>query len=106
MTTSEETMMLKKVIRQYGSELQELVAIEEMSELTKAIIKIRRKLKEDAEFFAERDNLIEEIADVEIMIAQLKIIHKCTESVKKKKEQKLTRLWERLGLDNLEKILE
>ena len=87
----------KKTISKYGAELQALVAIEEMSELIKAIIKIKRKIAKDENFLGERENLIEEIADVEIMIEQLKLIHHCELGVEKIKEKKLKRLLENLS---------
>ena len=51
---------LAAIAEHYGLEKQKLKAIEEMAELTKALLK------------DDRENIIEEIADVEIMISQLK----------------------------------
>jgi NTP pyrophosphatase (non-canonical NTP hydrolase) len=56
----------QKLIDKFGVEHQELILIEEMSELTKAIIKKRRGLEQ---------NIAEELADVQIMLDQLKIIY-------------------------------
>lgn len=56
--------VIQKAIDTYGYDLQKQVAIEEMAELTKEICKDFRG-KEN------RDNIIEEIADVQIMIYQL-----------------------------------
>ena len=56
--------VIQKAIDTYGYDLQKQVAIEEMAELTKEICKDFRG-KEN------RDNIIEEIADVQIMMYQL-----------------------------------
>lgn len=58
---------LKKIIDYYGEEKQMIKAIEEMSELQKELCKTLIG-KEN------RDSLIEEIADVQIMLDQLKLI--------------------------------
>lgn len=58
---------LKKIIDYYGEEKQIIKAIEEMSELQKELCK---KLLGKS----DRDSLVEEIADVQIMLDQLKII--------------------------------
>lgn len=61
---------MQKEIRQiadhYGLNNQMMQAIEEMGELTQAIVKVYRNGLDN-----ERDSLIEELADVEIMIEQL-----------------------------------
>lgn len=62
-----ENEIYKRAIEEYGKDSQLKMAIEEMAELTQAICKSFRG-KDNV------DNIIEEIADVEIMIAQLKII--------------------------------
>ena len=80
----------KKAIDTYGKDKQLDVAIEEMSELTKEICKFKRG----------QDNhkqIVEEIADVEIMLQQLKMICdvKCSE-LEGVKYQKTERLAEKL----------
>ena len=83
-----------RAIRTYGEQPQVDVAIEEMSELTKAILKYRRaenKNKNEAEYL--EDNIIEEIADVQIMLDQMRIIFGDTSS---QEEYKLNRLWARM----------
>lgn len=61
-----DRQLLRDAIKTWGEDLQELIAIEEMAELTKAIIKGRRKCSSK-----ERQEIIDEIADVQIMIWQL-----------------------------------
>ncbi len=64
------------------------MAIEEASELIKAICKLRRN-----GVTAETvNNLAEEMADVEIMLEQLKIMFYLTEGVEQWKKYKIKRL--------------
>ncbi len=95
--------ILQKAIDTYGEFPQIDMCIEEMSELTKALCKIKRAgAKKD--YFVDvlqevnliRENIIEEMADVEITLAQQKIIFGCEEEVKQQIDFKLNRLKERL----------
>lgn len=63
----------KQAIKTYGEHAQKLMAIEEMSELTKEICK-------DFRWKLDREHLIEEMADVLIMLDQMLILYK-TEQV-------------------------
>lgn len=83
----------KKAIDTYGKDKQLDVAIEEMSELTKEICKFKRGQD-------NHQKIVEEIADVEIMMQQLKMICdvKCSE-LEGVKYQKTERLAERLNSD-------
>lgn len=76
-----------------GKEHQKLLAIEEMSELTKALCKDTRYPNTPAVL----DNIAEEIADVRIMLDQLEYIFGNSEDVKKYKGKKIKRLAERLN---------
>ena len=75
MTEEERNKILVRAIATYGEVSQINKAIEEMAELTKALCKFR-----GAEAPCEKDaaigNIIEEMADVQIMLDQLKIIFK------------------------------
>ena len=71
--------ILIKALNKYGATAQEDVCIEELSELIKAILKLRRSAKYQQ--YSVNDcmtNLIEEIADVEICIEYLKLINEQT----------------------------
>lgn len=59
----------EKYVKLWGKEAQVLVAIEEMSELTKELLKDVNRKKEN------RQEIIEELADVSIMLEQLKVIY-------------------------------
>ena len=74
------------IINSYGTKSQEDVAIEEMAELQKAILKHRRYTGDET-----RAGIIDEIADVEIMIEQLKIIYSCSKEVEERKDYKIGR---------------
>ena len=60
-----------KIADYYGLKHQSQIAIEELSELIKAICKFNRA-ENSTEVQYERMNIVEEIADVEIMLFQLK----------------------------------
>lgn len=82
-----EKEVFKTVIAVYGEKAQEEKAIEELAELICAI----------THKHCGRDNNIpEEIADVEIMLEQLKMINNCHEEVNAIKYHKLMRLQERI----------
>lgn len=83
----EKTEILKMEITANGATQQEIVAIEECSELIQAITHKHR---------GRKHNLAEEIADVEIMLEQLKIINCCTDEVEQVKKYKIERLLHRL----------
>ena len=91
--------ILEKAISTYGDEMQVDVAIEEMSELTKALLKLRRWAKKgtyENTICPGYQDIFEEIADVKIMIEQLEMIYDCKEEVNNQIEFKLNRLKERL----------
>lgn len=85
--------IFKKPIEVYGKEAQSRQAMEECAELVQAINKcLRYPNKEEC-----KDNLIEEIADVEIMLYQLKEMFYINETeVHEWKEKKAKREKERL----------
>ena len=84
----------KQAIDLYGEKAQKLMAIEEMSELTKEICKdFRGKL--------DREHLIEEMADVLIMLDQMLLLYKISgEEVGLMRIKKVERLKERLEKQN------
>lgn len=84
--------VLDKAISTWGYMMQEDICIEEMSELTKAIIKNRRN--QDMAVSGRIDSIREEIADVQIMLDQMRIVYGSTSS---QEEAKLERLAKRLG---------
>lgn len=100
---TDQGTVLHEVIKTYGNNAQIDVAIEEMSELTKALMKHRRAIKSQSktdigsiDFEEKRNNVIEEMADVEIMIQQLVMIYDCRDEVKEQIDFKVKRLQDRL----------
>lgn len=75
-----------EAIKKYGEENQIKKAVEEMAELTKELCKNNDPM-----------HIAEEIADVEIMLEQLKLIYYCAFTVNVWRAKKLDRLKERLG---------
>lgn len=84
-----ERQIYKQAIEKWGSDAQILMVFEEMSELQKELCKNWRG-KDNAEQIAE------EIADVEIVLAQLKMIYGISGIVRQFHEEKLMRLEQRL----------
>lgn len=94
MTDSEKIM--SRAIATYGAQAQIDKAIEEMSELIKALLKDRHKTK-DYEVQIMRDAVAEEIADVMIMLKQLRMIYDCDGKILDYQDDKLIRLEKRLN---------
>ena len=92
--------IMQQAIKTYGVQAQCDVAIEEMAELTKAIMKIRRVADDYEKTQSALENLLEEIADVDIMIEQLKIMWGPRE-VEEYRRKKLERLERRLKDDRI-----
>ena len=78
----------QQLINKFGAEHQIVIAIEELSELQKELCKI---LREEADGVA----LMEEIADVEIVLEQVKLILKNRKDVNFLIDKKLQRAKER-----------
>ena len=91
--SSEEITILINAVKAFGEKHQEDVAIEEMSELTKALIKHRRYNTPET-----LENILEELADVFIMFCQLIYIHGFDSNIV---EEKINRLKQRMeGAEN------
>ena len=63
-----EKEVLEAALSAYGSEIQRVVAIEELSELQKELCKSLRGQ-------TDRQHIAEEIADVQIMLEQMMILY-------------------------------
>ena len=63
---------IKQIAEHYGYKHQKKILIEELSELIQAVIKVDRAEGSLSDVLKNYDNLIEEIADCEIMIFQIK----------------------------------
>lgn len=88
--------VIKAALATYGYPAQVDMAIEEMSELTKALCKERRTMLMPGKHAEAHANVIEEIADVAIMLAQLLLIFDKDNEVQKEVDYKIDRLEQRL----------
>lgn len=86
--TQKQLRDLNTIVETYGSDKHENMAIKECSELIKAILKFRRSNAKDSDL---RDAVIDEIADVQIMLTQLGIIFNCVEEVNERIDFKIDR---------------
>ena len=89
---------LERAIETYGKDMQLNVAIEEFSELIKEICKYKRGE-------GNLDNIIEEMADCQIMLSQLRIIFGIRlDDISRVKWEKLERLAKRLDERNSDNV--
>ena len=93
--TQEQIKELGVIVDTYGPDKQIDMAIEEQSELIKALLKYRRKFNGDTTTGEEmqelREDIVDELADVKIMEQQLEIIFGCSDEVEKRIEFKIAR---------------
>lgn len=80
---------IKRIADHYGKDNQAIKTIEELSELIQAIAK--------GFTFEYRDHIIEEIADVEIMLEQMKYLMGIKEDVDIVKKNKIERTLKRMA---------
>ena len=91
MNDIEYRSILCKAICTYGKEAQTLMFFEEVAELEKELCKNARGKQ-------NRDEILEEVSDVEIMLEQIKIMHALNVgAIERVKAQKVQRLNERLS---------
>lgn len=87
--TDEERAVLWDALDTWGTEAQVSMVFEEMAELQNAICKYRRGR-------CTVEDVAEEVADVEIMLEQLKLIFTLEPKVSDYRQEKLRRLAQRL----------
>ncbi|MBE6467976.1 MAG: hypothetical protein E7004_05245 [Alphaproteobacteria bacterium] len=83
--------VLKRALETWGEQAQMLMVVEEMSELMKEVLKNINRKKNNI------DEIIEETADVEIMLEQLKENYKIAEKVEAYKKDKIKVIEQRLN---------
>lgn len=88
MNREKTKQILEHAVKTYGSRAQMDMMIEEMSELTKALLKLRRA-HDEMEADKVCDNIREEMADVQIMLLQMELIFGRTTEVMDKKLERL-----------------
>ena len=79
----------RRALKTYGAEAQTRMVFEEMAELQKELCKNARGAD-------NVDAIAEEIADVQIMLEQMIVLHDCREEVGGHRGVKMVRLMERL----------
>lgn len=95
--------IMQMAINTYGLEKQMIKTVEELAELEQALCKAIIRLTDyDPLASFQKDlesvnNIFEEIADVEIMLEQLKMMYNCFDEVSEWKDKKIVRLQKRLG---------
>lgn len=87
-----KTELYRLALSTYGAQAQTMMVMEEMAELQKELCKHARG-KEN------RAQIAEEIADVQIMLEQMELLHGCAGLVAGFKAQKLERLEKDCGRD-------
>jgi hypothetical protein len=95
---------IEKIADTYGYDAQSRQCIEEMAELTQAINKFWRKQLQCGKIEVARasihneeyENLVEEIADVQIMLDQMKMFADCEDRIFEIIDYKLNRQIERI----------
>lgn len=87
-----EKEVLEAALSAYGSEIQRVVAIEELSELQKELCKSLRGK-------TDRQHIAEEIADVQIMLEQMMILYELHYDVVACRWKKVDRLRNQLARD-------
>lgn len=99
MTREEQHTIMNRAVWAYGPEMQEMKCVEELGELTQALMKaiVAAKSQTMEDFLDAVDHVFEEIADVEIMLGQLRLIWgDAPERIDEWKARKLERLSHRL----------
>ena len=84
MDKEQETKIYKDALEFFGDTSQKIMVIEEMSELTKELCKELRNR-------GNVENIADELADVEITLAQIKMIYNIHDLVEEHRDFKLHR---------------
>ena len=85
----ENKEVYKRALNVYGEENQVIMIFEEMSELQKALTKHLRGT-------TDKRAIVDEIADVEIMLEQIKLLFDVEKEAEERKQFKVERLMARL----------
>ena len=108
MTRQEQhDIVYRRCICEYGTQPQIDMCIEEMSELTKALLKYRRKFaiargenvnptNGDTDLCKARTDIIDELADVRIMCRQMELLFQAEDEVERRIDFKVDRQLKRL----------
>lgn len=86
---------IKKIISTYDQSSRADLAIEEMAELQKALLKYRRADRPELQALRMKD-ITEEIADVQLMLDQLMEVYDCRDDVERMIGYKIERQLKRI----------
>lgn len=96
--------IMQKAVNIYGLQNQMIKTIEELAELAQALCKVLIRLddpEKTSKFTCADldsiDNIFEEMADVEIMLSQCRMMFRCDTEVNRWIDKKIQRLAERLA---------
>lgn len=92
--TKKRDEVFRRCIVEYGANSQIDMALEEMAELSKALLKLRRE--KDGNSKSLIDDVIDEIADVRIMCRQMELLFQAEDRVEKRIDFKVKRQMKRL----------
>ena len=98
--TQEEREILTDAVHHYGTKTQIIKTCEELAELQQAICKALTTGYMTREMW---NHIAEEIADVEIMLWQLKHIYQNRDAVAEWRERKIQRLYDRMEAEDVQK---
>lgn len=90
-------LKLKKIWEVQGETTQTIQFAEECAELTKAVTKLHRKVNNDCTLGIDTSNLVEEMADVLVLMEQFRLAyHIAPIEIQRVVEQKIERTMKRL----------
>ena len=100
--------IFRRCISEYGNQPQIDMCIEEMSELTKALLKYRRKAalvmgekvnltSDELNLTKAKADIVDELADVRIMCRQMELLFQVEDEVEERIDFKVDRQLKRLG---------
>ena len=107
MTQEERDTVFRRCICEYGVQPQVDMCLEEMSELAKALLKWRRRgalvrgenvnpVADEKTLYDYRADIIDELADVRIMVRQMEIMFQAEDEVERRIDFKVDRQTGRL----------
>lgn len=102
---------IKKIADTYGYDAQSRQLIEECAELTQAVNKVwrleqvkNRTVTQDIDLSFAKEHLVEELADVSIMVEQILYLLDCSRDFEVEKAKKIKRQLERMTAKQVEAV--
>jgi NTP pyrophosphatase (non-canonical NTP hydrolase) len=102
---------IKQIADKYGYDAQSRQLIEECAELTQAVNKLwrleqkqNRTITQDIDLSFAKEHLVEELADVSIMVEQILYLLDCKSDFEIEKAKKIKRQLERMKVEQVEAV--